>query len=264
MNASLAVIADGDLQILATALRSGRLVAPFTRINVGRILGEHVHENLLKELQILTQLQFTESQIASCLDLLLRDRAHRPRADHDLIDLVTTGPETGAAVNRDTSVVVRELFFQSKSSVVVVGYAIHQGKQVFQALADRMLECPELRVQLFVDIRRGPGDTTTSEELLRRFKDNFLKLQWLPGRPIPQVYYDPRSLEQAKGPRSALHAKCVVIDRSITFVSSANFTEAAQERNIEVGLLVRSSMVAERLVLHFESLADQGFLKPLW
>jgi len=31
------------------------------------------------------------------------------------------------------------------------------------------------------------------------------------------------------------------------FVSSANFTEAAQERSIEVGALVRSPIVAERL-----------------
>ncbi len=32
-----------------------------------------------------------------------------------------------------------------------------------------------------------------------------------------------------------LHARCVVVDRARAFVSSANFTQRGQERNIEVG-----------------------------
>ena len=35
-----------------------------------------------------------------------------------------------------------------------------------------------------------------------------------------------------------MHAKCVVADSRHVFVSSANFTEAAQERNVEIGLLL--------------------------
>jgi phosphatidylserine/phosphatidylglycerophosphate/cardiolipin synthase-like enzyme len=40
----------------------------------------------------------------------------------------------------------------------------------------------------------------------------------------------------------------VVVDSSDLFVSSANFTEAAQHKNIEVGLLLRSPIIAERLL----------------
>jgi phosphatidylserine/phosphatidylglycerophosphate/cardiolipin synthase-like enzyme len=41
-------------------------------------------------------------------------------------------------------------------------------------------------------------------------------------------------------------------------VSSANFTEAAQQRNIEVGLRLRSTSVAGRIVRFFESLVTSG------
>ena len=41
-------------------------------------------------------------------------------------------------------------------------------------------------------------------------------------------------------------------------MSSANFTEAAQERNIEVGVLVRSQIVAERLIAFFAALVSTG------
>ena len=49
-------------------------------------------------------------------------------------------------------------------------------------------------------------------------------------------------------------AKCVVIDGREALVTSANFTEAAQERNIEIGLLVSSQPVARQIEEHFMSL----------
>jgi len=60
-----------------------------------------------------------------------------------------------------------------------------------------------------------------------------------------------------------LHAKCVAVDRQHAYVSSANFTEAAQERNIEVGLLVRSPRLAAQLTNHFDRLLEAGFLKEV-
>lgn len=58
--------------------------------------------------------------------------------------------------------------------------------------------------------------------------------------------------------RAVLHAKCVVIDGRTAFVSSTNFTQAAQERNIEVGVLVRSQIVADRLTDFFAALNATG------
>ena len=55
------------------------------------------------------------------------------------------------------------------------------------------------------------------------------------------------------------HAKCIAVDDQEVFVSSANFTEAAQERNIEVGLLVRSVVLSERLTRFFEALVDSHY-----
>ncbi len=77
------------------------------------------------------------------------------------------------------------------------------------------------------------------------------------------MYYDPRSLELAAGKRASLHAKCVVVDRQVAFVSSANFTEAAQERNIEVGVLLRVPALAEQLSRHFQALMEAGVLREL-
>ncbi len=60
-----------------------------------------------------------------------------------------------------------------------------------------------------------------------------------------------------------MHPKCVVMDDEEVLVTSANFTEAAQQRNIEVGLLVRSQSVARQITQFFDGLISAGCCSPL-
>jgi phosphatidylserine/phosphatidylglycerophosphate/cardiolipin synthase-like enzyme len=55
----------------------------------------------------------------------------------------------------------------------------------------------------------------------------------------------------------------VIADDDAVFVTSANFTETALDRNIEVGLLSRDRTLAASLILHFGTLIDRQFLAPL-
>ena len=82
-------------------------------------------------------------------------------------------------------------------------------------------------------------------------------------RPLPEVYFDPRSIELPSEKRACLHAKSIVVDGQHVFVSSANFTEAAQERNIEVGLLIHSTNVATQLTHFFEAMLGDYLLQPV-
>jgi phosphatidylserine/phosphatidylglycerophosphate/cardiolipin synthase-like enzyme len=83
-------------------------------------------------------------------------------------------------------------------------------------------------------------------------------------RPARTLGGQARSLEVSTHEKSAMHAKCIAVDRHDLFVSSANFTEAAQNRNLEVGLLIRSVPVATNLAGHFDALVTQGLLVPAW
>jgi phosphatidylserine/phosphatidylglycerophosphate/cardiolipin synthase-like enzyme len=61
-----------------------------------------------------------------------------------------------------------------------------------------------------------------------------------------------------------LHAKCIVVDHQHVFVSSANFTEAGQQRNIEVGLRLDEPGLAKKLVEHFRKMVDTNqFLRAM-
>jgi phosphatidylserine/phosphatidylglycerophosphate/cardiolipin synthase-like enzyme len=177
----------------------------------------------------------------------------------DVVDLVLSGPEVAGIPTSDTLAIMRRLIDESTSEVLLVGYAVHQGKQVFGRLAARMDEKPELRVWLCLDVSRKQTDTSLSQEIVRRFAQDFRGKHW-PGKRLPDLCYDPRSLSDSGGTRSSLHAKCVVIDRRIAFITSANFTEAAQQRNIEAGVIVRYPLLVERLVGYFEGLRASGQL----
>ena len=84
-----------------------------------------------------------------------------------------------------------------------------------------------------------------------------LAKQW-PGARLPEVFSDRRALSMERGPRAVLHAKCVVVDERWSFVTSANFTEAAQERNIEVGVVLDHPALAQALGAQFQGLRERG------
>jgi len=60
-----------------------------------------------------------------------------------------------------------------------------------------------------------------------------------------------------------LHAKCIIIDREVALVTSANPTPAAYDRNIELGLIVRKGDIPRQIQNRFETLIARGCLKAL-
>jgi phosphatidylserine/phosphatidylglycerophosphate/cardiolipin synthase-like enzyme len=255
------LLTDSDLSAVAAALRSARLSPPFTSAAVQRFCAAPAAAAVAERMQQLANDGMAPRHVAILIEAILQTRSRRLDAT-DLVDLVCTGPEAPGADNRDTGVVVRELFSSARESVLVAGYAVYQGRDVFRSLAERMAGIPTLTVRLYLDVHRRLHDTTLDADLVAAFARRFRENEW-PGKRLPEVFYDPRSLSLDVEKRSSLHAKCVVVDRQVAFVSSANFTEAAQVRNIEAGVLIRSTRFASRLAHHFEALAAAGVLQPL-
>jgi phosphatidylserine/phosphatidylglycerophosphate/cardiolipin synthase-like enzyme len=252
-------LGTGDLLALAKALRTERLGPPFSTFALRRALGTPAVEAVAAELERLSAAGAPPAALAESLELLAEERTESSgAADHT--ELVWTGPTTDSASTRDTAVVLRELFASAATSVLVAGFAVYQGKDVFRALAERLDGQSQLAVRMFLNVGRdSQHDQRSPAEVLARFSDDFRGRQW-PGKRLPEVLYDPRSLETAGAQRASLHAKCVVVDALEVFVTSANFTEAAQARNIEVGIRLRDAAVARSLVGRFEGLAASGQL----
>ncbi len=246
---------------LASALEARSLSAPFSATQIRRLGLQAESANVASELQMLVDLGLGPAALVHFLRVVATERQGAQRAA-DRTELVWTGPETRGARARDTAVVVRELFASAQRSVLVATYAIFQGRQVFEPLAARMDEVPDLQVRLFVHVQRVYQDERPDAQVLHAFANTFRDEQW-PGERLPDIYFDPRSLASGPGPRAALHAKAIVVDDARAFVTSANFTEAAHERNIEAGVLVESVSFAGSLRRQFDSLVEIGLLLRL-
>jgi hypothetical protein len=256
-------LASSELRQLAGALESGRLTPPYSAMNLQRFVTQSAAGVVASSITELAESGCSPLALSRVLKLLATEVEQRPLLE-DLVDLVATGPEEAEGTPRLTSVVVGDLFRGAKKSVLVVGYAVRQGQKVFKDLADKMAECPELRVRLYLDIQRTNDDTSLPDEIATRFSRRFRSTEWPLQRPIPEIYFDPRSIAIDRSKAGAPHAKCVVVDGERLFVSSANFTEAAQERNIELGILLNSPILAGRVSEFFDRLVHMRLLKRLF
>lgn len=256
----LAVSDRSDLLRLADLLEADLLTPPLSVL----ALRDHIAAAPAASVaQCLAELASRDMSPAHMALLLRAFAAGRQTTDGTStpVEVVISGPDAAGGA-RDTGVVMRQLFNTARGRVLAAGFAVHQGKSVFKTLADRLDSEDAFQVTLCVDVRRLPGDSSLTRDIVRRFANGFVNDEW-PGKRLPLVYYDPRSLESASRTASSMHAKCVVIDGEEALVTSANFTEAAQERNIELGLLVPSDSIASQIENHFMSLIHKGYLERL-
>jgi len=242
---------------LVSALESGLLGPSPTRASLRAVLGNREDaEDLVASLVELGRLGISGPAAAAWLRAVERAAARNRKPD-----LVWSGPEVPGLHARDTRRVYEELLGSAERSILASTYAFFDGPKAFEVLARRMDATPALRVTLLLNIQRKWGNATASEQLVRGFAERFWKTDW-PGSSRPSVFYDPRALVP-DGPGGVLHAKAVVADDEAVFITSANLTEAALDRNIELGVLIRDRAIALTVGGYFRNLIDRDLLKPL-
>lgn len=263
MNDTLLDLPSGTRAKLIAALEGGHLelIASPTglRAALGRLDDAGALAGALRELH---ELGMSARGAAAALRAIERVMARQRKPD-----LVLSGLQVPGIFARDTRIVYEELLGGAERSVWLSSFVYHNGPKVFETLAQRMEQRPELTVNLLLNIQRRWGDTTKSEHLVAEFAQTFWQKAW-PGTRRPRVYYDPRSLEldtpgaESSG-RAVLHAKAAVVDDEALFITSANLTEAAGERNIEIGVLLRDRSMALSVVTYFQRLIDTEHLRLL-
>lgn len=251
-------MAATDLDAFATAVDSGWIAATSPEKLFRTYAGDDA-ATLREWLRTLEANAFTSSQVARLLRAVVAGRA---REQILAPDLVVSGPDVAGVPTADTHAVVQSLFLEAASEVIVAGYAFFNGQALFARLHEQWLRNPKLRVVFHVDVPRRHGDTSSSEGIITKYAEEFRLKHW-PWQPSPELYFDPRALETDAKSRASFHAKVVVIDRRKLLVTSANFTEAAQQKNIEMGVLCSLPHLAERVCGYLEGLRKSGLLRRL-
>jgi phosphatidylserine/phosphatidylglycerophosphate/cardiolipin synthase-like enzyme len=250
----------GDLEALSAALAGRRLSFPISSLALQRA-ALRASEKILADLTALHDRGFSEQQAAYFTHELARERAEAAQ-NQPVLELVVTGPDHGGML-RDTAVVVDQLFREAQSRVLVVGFALYEGKTVFATLAERMNSLQDLEVTLCLDVSRKANDTSRAPDIALRAARDFDRWHWPSGCRKPQVFYDPRWLAFDSESRAVLHAKCIVIDRQKALITSANPTPAAYRKNIELGIVIQGGDIPRSIDDHFGRLIAAKSLQQL-
>lgn len=217
-------------------------------------------ETIHQALRLLTEGGFTAATGGLLCESLGSALSERDATERSL-QLVLSGPELAGMPVMDTKTTVRSLFEEAVEEVLITSYVFHEAADLFGPLAEKMDANPRFRVTVIVDLTHRQGSATQPLALLSQsFSADFRKKHWH-GKRQPELWHDPRQFECEKSGGGVLHAKTVVIDKKAAFITSANFTEAGQSRNIEAGVLLRQPRLAARLHLYFEGLIGTGVLR---
>lgn len=254
----LKTVSTSDLERLLTVVRKGKLPLPPTK----PILASMQLGHLADRLGALTGLD--AGGAAAVLEAVIAEREGGVAVK---AELVWTGPEGKAGWAAPTSRVLSDLFARARRSMLVAGYSFDHGAEILEPIHEAMAS-RGVTVDLFMNIGAARADETDPEQFARGEVSKFLVEQW-PWQPKPNVYYDPRTVTPAAGERkpgrrrpaleyASLHAKCVVADERWSLVGSANFTDRAQTRNIEVGALLDDPSFAQALLGQFRGAVAAG------
>lgn len=198
--------------------------------------------------------------VVAMLDAILEERQFTK--DVSLTQtLVITGPITAQTESLKTGARFIQVVEHAKKELMLATFALYQGDRILEPIHEAMTQVPGLEVNLILNVARKYGDRTQVDDLLEGARQEFAK-NW-PWQLRPVVWYFPESLHMNAMDRASMHAKFVIADEERCFITSANFTEAAQKKNIEVGVELSNSHEPKTLSRYFKQLMSEGKLKQL-
>ena len=166
------------------------------------------------------------------------------------VELVWTGPDTTIVPVRQTSAVLHEVIDKAQDLLFVVSFVITDIERIATALEDAIRRGVKLSILTESSKERGGSlDYDPGEKIAKML-------------PSASVYYWPENNRSRDGSGS-VHAKCAVADDSIAFITSANLTGYALERNMELGSLITGGRVPVDLKNHLEALILTGIVKDI-
>lgn len=191
----------------------------------------------------------SRGELAPMLEVALAAKRARQSSE-----LVWTGPATPVVPVRRTEQVLCELIRCAERRLTMTSFGIFQVPRLVNELEQSLERGVALRIVL------GDRESHSDQEIERQ--------RWQLGRLVSrratflQWPTDHRPRDEG-GHAGLMHAKVAVADSRIAFLTSANLTEAALERNMELGVLIHGGHVPASIDRLLDALLESGELQAV-
>ena len=166
-------------------------------------------------------------------------------------ELVWSGPDSQLVPVRRSEQVLIDLINNAESSLHLMSFVWINVSQVEQAIRSAIVRGVSVSLLIETESKNNDdGFRTTASRLNREIPDM-------------NVYEWPLSERDQTGYSVSMHAKSFVADRRIAFITSANLTGAALDRNIEAGVLVTGGQIPGQICDQFKAMVNSRVIIPL-
>lgn len=165
-------------------------------------------------------------------------------------EIIWTGPSNKRFPVRRIDQVLYDLISKARRRIVLVTFAAHHVRHLCTHLTQAVGRGVELTL-IVESERESEGQLT---------KDAIAAFRNIP-LTRTRIYYWPLTQRERNeaGRPGKLHVKCAIVDNA-ALIGSANLTDDAFNRNMELGMLVREEPTVIAIAEHFKELVHRGIL----
>lgn len=165
------------------------------------------------------------------------------------VELVWTGPTTPFVATRRTEQVLLDLIRHAQSDLFLVSFVAYDVSSVVEALNAAAARGIDIRILLETSTSHGGSLSVDPIATMRRCVPSATLYVWT-DRPAPFA-------------EGRVHAKVAVADGTTAFLTSANLTGHALEKNMEAGVLIGGGRVPTGLRAHLHALIETKVIREI-
>jgi cardiolipin synthase A/B len=170
---------------------------------------------------------------------------HRAKGEQE-IELVWTGPSSGFIATRKTEQALLQVIDAAQSRLFITSFVAYDVASIMTALRRAIDRRVDVSMLLESSDKHGGGVSVDAIGKMRT------------ALPAAHIYFWGDKGHSFTGGK--VHAKVAVCDEAMCFISSANLTGHAMEKNMEAGVLIRGGSVPMKLQKHLEALVTVKIL----
>lgn len=241
----VALLPPSKIEAIASRLRDG--LQPGRDQDLQKVVGTPAARAALTSLIRAWQ---TSKSSGDLVAGMLMGAAHtRERTQRDCaVELVWTGPTTPFVAPRRTEQVLLDVVQRATKELFIVSFVAYDIPSVIAALNAAALRGVEVRILVEASVTQG-GSLLVDPVATMRSAVPSAKLYAWTDRPHPFT-------------NGRVHAKVAVADHAMAFLTSANLTGYALEKNMEAGVLVFGGHIPSRLRDHLHALIETKIIHP--
>ncbi len=239
----VALVSPIRVKVVAAALRglSSPAGAPSSNSLVGTAAARASMARLLEAWRS------TDASGDEVAGMLLGASEARRRVESELnVELVWTGPTTRYVATRRTEQVLLDLIRGAEQDLFLVSFVAYDVASVVKAMNEASGRGVRIRALLEASTSHGGSLSVDPAATMRGCVPSAEIYTW---KDKPEPFVDGK-----------VHAKVAVVDGARAFITSANLTGHALEKNMEAGVAIHGGPVPRTLRDHLEALIDVGVI----